>query len=416
MRVSLDFKLSEWNLNLKLPSTIPILAAGSVEAVQSHIAETGAQGGALEVQGGGTKRPYGRRVQATQVLEVSGLQGVVDYQPNELILVVRPGTPLSQVITMLEGSGQMLAFEPPFWGEGATLGGVIACNLSGPRRMRAGAARDHLLGFQVVTGGGDVVRGGGRVVKNVTGYDLSKLMCGSFGTLAVFTELCVKVLPRPETERTVIATGLDARSATDLMIHAARSSHEVSGLVYLPAGVRLPEPVVGLAGMGQGLAALRVEGPEPSVASRAERLVDGSKVQTLFLEQKDSRKFWEDIRERRPLPVHSGNRLWRLSTPPSAAATVAHSLNGLESSLWYMDWGGALTWALLPRATPATVVHGLVRKAGGHAHLVLDPQGDGQEPQAFSPLDPGLQRLHMNLKNAFDPKRVLNPGRMFPEL
>ena len=168
----------------------------------------------------------------------------------------------------MAGSKQALAFEPPHWGPQATIGGTVACNLSGPRRVRAGAARDHLLGFEAVTGRGQVVRGGGRVVKNVTGYDLSKLMCGSFGTLAVLTELVLKVLPAAETERTVVVPGLDDANAIALLILASRSPHNVSGLAHLPRGVRAPQGLSATSEGGDSITLIRVEGPAPSVDHR----------------------------------------------------------------------------------------------------------------------------------------------------
>ena len=200
-----------------IESTDIQLAPANTEEVQQCVLAAASSGEPLEVLGSGTKRFFGRPVNAPRRLTVARLNKVVDYQPEELILVVQPGAPLEQVQATLAERNQILAFDPPHWGDGATIGGTMAANLSGPARFRMGAARDHLLGFQAVTGRGDIVRGGGRVVKNVTGYDLSKVMCGSFGTLAVMTELVVKVLPKPDMERTMHRLPPEANSgrATD---------------------------------------------------------------------------------------------------------------------------------------------------------------------------------------------------------
>src|SRR5690242_11526942 len=196
----------------------------------------------VEIVGGGSKRALGRPVQAAHTLDLSRLSGIRDYAPSELVLTAGAATPLAEIELALDDAGQMLAFEPPRWhallgGEGApTLGGVLACNLAGPRRLKAGAARDHFLGFRAVSGRGESFKAGGKVVKNVTGYDLCKLMAGSYGTLAALEEVTVKVLPRPETAATVLFAGLDPAAAVRLMSAALGSPHEISGAAYLPAG------------------------------------------------------------------------------------------------------------------------------------------------------------------------------------
>jgi glycolate oxidase FAD binding subunit len=394
---------------------LSVLRPSSLEQVQRHVLEAAASGEALEVRGGGSKRFYGRPVRAARALSLAALAGVVDYQPHELILVARPGTPLAALERTLAGAGQMLAFEPPHWGEGATLGGAIACNLSGPRRFKAGAARDHLLGFQAVTGKGEVVRGGGKVVKNVTGYDLPKLMCGSFGTLAVFTELVVKVLPRPETEGSVVFCGLSDGAGLERLVAVSRSSHEASGLAHLPGGLALPGALAGLGGNGGGLSAVRVEGPAPSVRARSEALAAlGGQAELLGAD--DSRVLWQALREVSPLAPETGERLWRFSVPPTAGTRLGEALRGQGAGRLCYDWGGGLVWAVLPaRVRPATA-HALARSAGGHARIVRSGEGVKAEEPVFSELTPGQYRLNVNLKLAFDPQRILNPGRIYPEL
>jgi len=390
-----------------------MLQPASLEEVQAHVQAALAGGEALELQGGGSKRGYGRPVQAARVLSLAALRGIVDYQPHELILVARPGTPLSEIEETLADAGQALAFEPPHWGPQATLGGAIACNLSGPRRFKAGAARDHLLGFQAVTGTGEVVRGGGRVVKNVTGYDLPKLMCGSFGTLAVLTELVVKVLPRAETERTVLFSGLRDAEGVERLVAASRSQHEPSGLAHLPAGTAVPRAAAGVAD-GTALTAVRLEGPEPSVLHRSERLAEAGGA--TFLELDASRAFWAALRELEPLVLGEDERLWRFSLAPMAGPRLGRRLAELEGVRLTYDWGGALLWAAVPARHKPAALHKLAREQGGHAQIVRHGARCPREDPAFSELSPAQQRLNANLKRSFDPQRILNPGRMYPGL
>lgn len=390
----------------------PPLLPATPEEVQTHVQAALAGGEALEVQGGGSKRGWGRPVQAARTLSLAALRGIVDYQPHELILVVRPGTPLGELESTLAEAGQALAFEPPQWSPQATVGGVIASNLSGPRRFKAGAARDHLLGFQCVTGTGEVVRGGGRVVKNVTGYDLPKLMCGSFGTLAVLTELVLKVLPRAETEHTVLLAGLSDAAAGERMTAVARSRHEPSGLAHLPAGLTIT--AAGAAAVGRSLTALRVEGPEPSVVHRSDALAAGGALG--ILEPEASRAFWTAVKELEPLPLGPKERLWRFSTAPRSGPRLGQRLGELPGVRLFYDWGGALLWAVVPaRHKPATL-HKLAREVGGHAQIVRPATEGPREEPPFTELPPGQQRLAANLKRAFDPQRILNPGRMYPDL
>ena len=417
----------------------PDLYPGNTEAVRECVHAAVSNETPLEVVGNGSKRFYGRPVSASRTLSLAKLRGVVDYQPGELVVVVRPGTPLAELEQTLAGSGQALAFEPSHWGPNATIGGTVACNLSGPRRVRAGAARDHLLGFESVTGRGQIVRGGGRVVKNVTGYDLSKVMCGSFGTLAVLTELVLKVLPAAETERTVVVTGLDDAEAISLLILASRSPNDVSGLAHLPRGLRVPQGLSGAAAEGESITLIRVEGPAPSVEHRARQIVGLAKRETGYLEAAESKAAWAALRELEPLVAGAGERLWRISLPPSlsaefkarlssAASSTATSsgatLSSTASSRAFFDWGGGLLWCMLPESVSAEHVHRLAEEAGGHARLVRSAGGGANgnsnaqsgEDQVFAPLAAANRKLHQQLKLAFDPNGVLNPGRMYAGL
>src|SRR5690348_9729520 len=247
-----------------------------LDELREVVAEALAAEEPLEVVGGGSKRGLGRPLQTAHTLDLSRLTGIRDYAPSELVLTAGAAAPLAEIERVLAEQGQMLAFEPPGWGgllgvedAAPTLGGVLACNLSGPRRIKAGAARDHFLGFRAVSGRGEVFKAGGKVVKNVTGYDLPKLMAGSYGTLAALEEVTVKVLPQPETVATVLFAGVMSEAADRLMNAALGSPHEVSGAAYLPPGTAMP---LALA-VRPGTVALRIEGPAPSVAFRRDSLL-----------------------------------------------------------------------------------------------------------------------------------------------
>ena len=352
-------------------------------------------------------------MKAPRKLSLAGLKGIVDYQPGELIVVVLPGTPLSELEAALAGRGQRLAFEPPQWGMGATIGGVVACNLSGPRRVQAGAVRDHLLGFTAVTGRGELVHGGGRVVKNVTGYDLSKLMCGSFGTLAVLTELVLKALPAPETEQTVVVRGLEDVEGIELLTRAGRAPGGVAGLAHLPQELRMPLPLLESVNKEKSATVMRLEGPEPSVRYSTGQLTDLAGGQVEVLEQEQSRNLWRSIREVEPLVMAEGLRLWRISLPAAQSAAFAPALGASSLPRRFYDWGGGQLWCLLPQHMEAEQVHRLAQEAGGNARIVRGGAPAGMEMPIFPHLAPPNHKLHVQLKEAFDPNRVLNPGRMY---
>src|SRR5438477_2422057 len=282
--------------------------------LREAVAEALAAEEPLEIVGGGSKRALGRPVQAAHTLDLSRLSGIRDYAPSELVLTAGAATPLAEIERALAKHNQMLAFEPPGWGgllgvedAAPTLGGVLACNLSGPRRIKAGAARDHFLGFHAVSGRAEIFKAGGKVVKNVTGYDLCKLMAGSYGTLAVLEEVTVKVLPRPESVATVLFAGIAPAAAVRLMSAALGSPHEVSGAAYLPPATALP--------VGAGSVALRVEGPAPSVAFRRDALIGehGAGGATHILDNAESAVFWRTIGNVDPLSGLGDRVVWRIS-------------------------------------------------------------------------------------------------------
>ncbi|WP_193370318.1 glycolate oxidase subunit GlcE [Pelagibius marinus] len=398
------------------------LAPETRDQVTEAVAWAVSQEAPLEVAGRGSKRALGRPVQAAHSLDLSRLTGITLYEPEELVLSARAGTPLAEIEAVLEEKRQMLAFEPADLGPllggaagAATLGGVLACNLSGPRRIKAGAARDHFLGLQAVSGRGELFKSGGRVVKNVTGYDLCKLLCGSYGTLAVMTDVTVKVLPRPEKTWTVLVTGLDDATALAAMTRALGSPHEVSGAAHLPAAQAAKSAVTYVTGAGTAVTALRLEGPDPSVEYRCaalrKELADLGATEELH--SHNSLAFWQELRDVRPFVGQEGLAVWRISVAPSAGPGVVAAIGEGEA---FYDWGGGLIWLALPAVGDAGA--GEVRAAvaaagGGHATLVRAPEALRAAEAVFQPQDAAKAMLSEKVKDGFDPKRVLNPGRMY---
>ena len=377
----------------------------------------------LEVRGRGSKLALGRPNQAERTLDLSGLSGIVFYEPEELVLKARAGTPLAEIEAALAEQNQELAFEPSdlgplLGGEAAqgSIGGVIACNLSGPRRIKAGAARDHFLGVEALSGRGEAFKSGGRVVKNVTGYDLCKLLAGSYGTLAVTTDIVVKVLPRPEKTRTVLVYGLDDAKGVVAMTRALTSSHEVSGAAHLPAGVAARSGVPRVSDAGGAVTAIRVEGPGGSVAHRCaalrETLADLGETEELH--SQNSAAFWRELRDVQPF-VGDARAVWRISVAPKAGPQVAAAVAAIEGAGHFLDWGGGLIWAALPAEGDggAAALRDAVKQAGGgHATLVRGPEPLRAGVPVFQPLDPVQDALTRRVKESFDPKAILNPGRM----
>ena len=387
------------------------------DAVQWALAE----GKTLEIVGGGSKRALGRPSQSDLTLDLSGFSGVTLYEPDELVLSARAGTPLAEIEALVESKGQQLAFEPidyaPVLGGpsgSGTLGGALAANLAGPRRIKAGAARDHFLGFSAVSGRGETFKSGGRVVKNVTGYDLCKLLAGSFGTLAAMTEVTIKVLPRPETENTVLLAGLNDAGAGRAMTAAMASACDVSGAAHLPAHVALR--FSGLT--AQSTSAFRLEGVAPSVRHRKDMLA--ALLQPFgaiaYLDTDASRALWRDVRDVKPFAADgpSGDRpLWRVSTPPAKGSGIAALIE--PSAQMFYDWAGGLIWiAPLPADDGGTAkIRSAVAALGGHATLIRAPAAVRAAVEVFEPQDGALAALTKRVKESFDPKGVLNPGRMW---
>ncbi|MFO1056013.1 MAG: glycolate oxidase subunit GlcE [Dongiaceae bacterium] len=384
----------------------------------------------LELAAGGSKRGFGRPVQAAHRLDLSAFAGIRDYQPAELVLTAGPATPLAELEAALAANRQMLAFEPGDWGPllggpagAGTLGGALACALAGPRRIRAGAARDHFLGFRAVSGRGEAFKAGGKVVKNVTGYDLPKLLAGSFGTLAALTEVTVKVLPAPERTRTLLFFGLDDAAALAALGRALSGPFDVSGAAHLPAGIADPLGIPHLR-PGAAVTALRLEGHIPSVAARQAALA--AELAGLAagdeLHGRNSAAFWKALGDGAPFagaPFAGDGAeaiLWRLSVPPAAGAATVAAIR-VPGARWYFDWGGGLIWLALPPAANgpedghAAAVRGALA-AGGHATLLRGPAALRSAVPVFQPQPAPLAALSRRVKEAFDPRGILNPGRM----
>ncbi len=383
-----------------------------------------AGGKALEIAGGGSKRAIGRAAQWDATLDLSGLSGVVFYEPAELVLAAKAGTPLAEIEALVAKNGQELAFEPLDYGPllGAahgvgTIGGALAANLSGPRRIKAGAARDHFLGVDAVSGRGETFKSGGRVVKNVTGYDLCKLLAGSWGTLAAMTEVTIKILPRAETEATLVVLDLDDAAAGQAMAAAVGSVADVSAAAHVPAPLasRVAE-----AGGAASVTAFRLEGVAPSVTHRKaaleKLLAPCGALGTLS--EAASRGLWRTVRDVAPLAAAgpSGERLiWRISTLPSRGAEVGRALIERAQAEVLYDWAGGLIWAALPPADDAgaAVVRSIVAAAGGHATLIRAPAALRAAVEVFEPEAAPLAALTKRVRESFDPQGVLNAGRMW---
>jgi glycolate oxidase FAD binding subunit len=385
----------------------------------------------VEIVGHGSKRAIGRPAQTDLTLDLSALTGVTLYEPEELVLSAKAGTPLAEIEALLAAKGQQLAFEPMDYagvlggvGGRGTIGGVLAANVSGPRRIKAGAGRDHFLGFSAVSGRGEIFKSGGRVVKNVTGYDLCKLIAGSWGTLAAMTEVTIKVLPRPETEQTLLIRGLEPAQAIEAMTIAMGSSCDVSGAAHLPADVAARIPADAIAGAG-AVTALRLEGFSPSVGERKRMLEALMKPfgELATAEAPLSRTFWTAIRDATPFaadrsdlfPPQDERPLWRISTAPNRGAELAAMIASRAQAQMFYDWAGGLIWVALGASDDAgaALIHHAVAATGGHATLIRAPASVRAAIDVFAPQDAAVAALTKRVKESFDPKGVLNPGRMW---
>lgn len=387
----------------------------------------------LRIMGRGTKLVVGRPVEASKCLDLSGLKGVTGYEPQELILSARAGTAVAELEAMLLAEGQMLAFDPPDLGPllgaaagRASLGGIISANLSGPRRFKAGAARDFVLGMTAINGQGEMFKSGGRVVKNVTGYDVPKLLTGAFGTLGVLSEIVLKVLPKPETECSIILAGLDDKAAIAALRDALDTPFEVSGAAHLPEAIARLSMVPPLAALTAAVTALRIEGTSEGLARRQEGLLAllrrpgfnigplAERGGALVLEAPQSAALWREIRDVQYFVAAAGP-VWRVSAPPMAGPLIA-AASGAQS--WFYDWAGAQLWLLSSDNAngDASLIRRAVETGGGHATLIRGENALRRKVAVFPSLSDAHAALTKRVKQAFDPAGILNPGLMYPEI
>jgi glycolate oxidase FAD binding subunit len=406
---------------------VDILKIRDASDVESAVRAAIASEQPLEIIGHGSKRGIGQVMTTNAVLDLSALNAVTSYEPNELIITVQAGAPLADVTSLIDSKNQQFAFEPmntaPLLGTAqlGTIGGMIGAGLAGPRRIKAGGARDHLLGAHAVSGFGDSFKTGGKVVKNVTGYDLCKLLTGSWGTLAVMTEVTLKVMPRPESERTLVLRGLDDLAANRAMTAALGSPFDVSGAAHVPASA-LRAPVRGLDAVGsprEAVTLLRLEGILASATHRAASLVKTlepfGKVE--MLEDAASAEAWAALRDVLPFAAQGplgAWPVWRIVCPPATGGALGQALARETGGEVIYDWGGGLIWAALPPKADAqaSLVRQRAEAASGHATLLRAAADVRRSVDVFHPQAAGLAALAERVRQSFDPKGILNRGRM----
>ena len=349
-----------------------------LDDLTARIREAAASRTPLRLRGGGSKDFYGGLL-AGEVFAVSGYRGIVAYEPTELFITARCGTPLVEIEATLAAAGQMLACEPPHFGP-ATIGGCVAAGLAGPRRQQAGAVRDFILGAKLVDGTGQVLDFGGQVMKNVAGYDVSRLMAGSLGTLGLLAEVTLKVLPRPVAETTLVLELTEDKAIAVLNRWGGKPLPISASFWYA------------------GRLAVRLSGAAAAVEAATHRLGG--------VQLPEAQAFWQSIREQQH-PAFAGDALWRLSLPSTTAPL------GLEGN-GVVEWGGAQRW--LVTAVEGEAVRAAAARAGGHAVLFRAEESRRCREGAFAPLDPALLALHRRLKRVFDPHAIFNPGRLYAEL
>lgn len=393
---------------------IPTSEEEAAELIRAH-ARVGVP---LAISGGDTRSGFGNAVAASARLRSTGLTGIVSYNPGEMVMTARAGTPLAEVEAALAENGQMLAFEPmdhrPVMvtsGE-PTIGGVFAANVSGPRRFVTGAARDSLLGVRFVNGRGEIVKAGGRVMKNVTGLDLVKLMAGSHGTLGFVTEVTFRVPPRPKAEETVVLSGLNDAEAANAMAAAMALPVEVSGAAHLPLtvtwkflGGKLPE--------GEATV-LRIEGLPGSVEARAQKLVAAMSPSgtATRLGQAESGQLWREIRDVLPYADGTMRPVWRVSTAPGVGHQLVAALR-LEAGVdAFYDWQGGLVWMRMEAGPEAELLRRYIKVlGGGHATLVRASDQARAGTSAFQPQEEAVALLSQRIREKFDPAGIFNPGK-----
>ncbi len=400
-----------------------ITAAAQVEEVLNWAL---ANKQSLEVVGGGSKSDLGHEMQTGGRLSLKGLTGIDLYEPAELVMQAKAGTRLVDIEAHLAEHNQQLAFNPPDFGPLlgkeaglSTLGGVFACNLSGSSRIKAGAARDHLLGVNGFTGRGQAFHTGSRVMKNVTGYDLCKLIAGSYGTLAVCTDFTFKVLPKPEKMRTILIYGQEANAAVLTLRDAMSSVHEVTATAYLPANIARKAGIDFVSDQDAAVTAVLIDGAAPSVEFRntalREMFADSGAIEELHGMR--SNAFWSFVANAGAFVADQSTAVWRLSVPPSEAAAYLFRLQQQLTELeYYLDWAGGLIWLSVPASIKdagAEIIRSEL-KDKGHATLIRAAADIRNAVPVFQPQNPVVQKISEKIREGFDPQRILNPGRMYP--
>ena len=383
----------------------------------------------IELVGSGSKKKIGKPLQCSKTLNLSKLNGIVEYLPEELYIKIKASTSIKQIEEELKKNKQQLAFEPIDFGyllngksDYGTAAGQIACNISGPRRFKVGSVRDHVLGFRGVNGKGEIIKSGGVVVKNVTGYDLSKLICGSYGTLVALTEITFKVLPAPETSETLIIYNQKIESAFDFLDKAISSSNDISGAIFLPKEPEVPgcvmniEKTFKLNDLKQegSLTAFRIEGSKNSIDQRIKNLIDELKIINFnisILETHQSEIFWNKVK---CLEFFSSskNNILRIVIPPSECVKLVYQLSNKYK--YYLDWGGALMWmeAFELSEEMFESIRKKVVKLGGYVTMIKNSDYLPYVEDVFT-ISGDRFNISQNIKKSFDPKRILNPDKMY---
>jgi glycolate oxidase FAD binding subunit len=391
--------------------------------LQTILNDCATRGRPIEVIGAGTKRSVGRPVEAEVCVSTSSFRGIPLYEPTELVMSARTGTQLSQIEVELAARGQMLPFEPVdisaaigSTGAGQTIGSVFAGNLSGARRVSAGSARDHLIGVRGINGRAEAFKSGGRVMKNVTGYDIARALTGSWGTLAILTEVTFKVVPSPETAQTLVLPGLTEDVAIEALCTAVGTPYEVSGAAHLSAALAARLGDEELASLGKSLTLIRVENFTRSVTYRLGRLKEDLKAfgKSFELDDRASMSLWSGLRKLSVFPF-GPTQLWRISATPTKAPQLVAAIRRHMPAEAYYDWAGGLVWLEVPAMTDAGAAD--VRRAtalhGGYATLIRAAPEVRAHVDVFQPMPPAIEKISRGLKAAFDPAGILNPGRMY---
>ena len=375
----------------------------------------------IEIVGARTKNGIGKKLQCAKTLDMSNISGIIDYKPEELYITVKAGTPIKTVQEKLRSNNQHLAFEPINFSElfkkdsnEGTIGGTISCNFSGSRRFKVGSARDHILGFKGYNGTGEKIKSGGTVVKNVTGYDLSKLITGSFGTLLVLSEITLKVLPLQTDTKTIIVSGLSLEHALGIMGSAISSSNDPSGTVFYPDSLRDNFVFNDLTHPGS-ITAIRIEGSKISTEQRINNLIKDLSLidkNITVLDSVQSEIFWEDTRS---LKVFSKNQknILRAVIPSSETTNLINRLKSFHPN-YFIDWGGSLIWLELDYLSSQKIdqIRNRILVADGYLTVIKSQESIKSSLEIFT-IDPIKFKISQNLKKSFDPKRIFNPGKMY---